>query len=231
MAAPGAAFGGRALIAQIRAASLWASARRSILIDVVIENLQCDVRFGADPLDAPHQSGQHPAFRRPRGIEMDGMNGSCLAEAVHAPDALFEADRIPRQLEVDDQPAVALKVQALGPRVGGEEQIGAAGREGLDREAAFVTTQATVKQDRAPETADGRVRLEPHQRVAVFGKHDERLAHASQQPSQRRNLPLVRRGARGGRQDAVERHAFVTGPVEGRRREQRCGIREVVIGV
>src|SRR5580765_7363445 len=102
---------------------------------------------------------------------MDGVNGPCLAEAVDAPDALFQTDRIPRQLEIDDQTAPALKVQPFGPGVSGQQEIRAACRERLNRRLAFVSCQTAVEQHRLPETG-GQILCEPHQRVPVFGKYD-----------------------------------------------------------
>ena len=52
------------------------------------------------------------------------------------PIALLEADRIPRQLEIDDQPAVALKVQPFGAGIGGDHHVGRAAGEGAQRLAA-----------------------------------------------------------------------------------------------
>ena len=63
------------------------------------------------------------------GDQVKGVDPAALADAVHAPDALLEPHRVPRQLEVDHQPAGVMQVQAFGGRVGRQQQRVRAPRE------------------------------------------------------------------------------------------------------
>ena len=67
----------------------------------------------------------------PSAKQVDGVHRACLADAIDPADALLEANRIPRELEIDDEPACALKVQALRARIGSDHHIGGAVREGV----------------------------------------------------------------------------------------------------
>ena len=62
--------------------------------------------------------------------------GALLAEPVDAADALLEPQRVPRQLDIDHQPAAVMQVQAFAGGVGGDEHIDLAVIERIDRERA-----------------------------------------------------------------------------------------------
>ena len=70
-----------------------------------------------------------PFFHRARLQEMDGVNASLLSQAVDATHPLLEAKRIPGQLQVDDQSAPSMEVQALAGGVGGQQDVDLAARE------------------------------------------------------------------------------------------------------
>jgi hypothetical protein len=49
--------------------------------------------------------------------ERDGMHRSSLSDAIDTADPLFEADRIPRHVEVHDETAGMVQVQPLARRI------------------------------------------------------------------------------------------------------------------
>jgi hypothetical protein len=105
----------------------------------------------ADLINAPGKSGKDGAFSRVSGKQIDGMNNVPLTEAIHPPDALLEPDRIPGQLEIDYQAAAALQVQAFGACVGSQEHVGGPLVERLNSTAAFVSSKASMKENRASQ--------------------------------------------------------------------------------
>ena len=68
--------------------------------------------------------------------EPDGMNGSLLADAIDAADALFEAQGIPWQLDINHQPATLMEIQPFAGGIGRDQHIGPAGIELVDGGAA-----------------------------------------------------------------------------------------------
>src|SRR5262245_16154563 len=106
--------------------------------------------------------------------QVDGMNAPRLADAIDAPDSLFEPQGIPRQLQVDHEPAAMLKVQALASRVGGEQHLRLAGIESIDRASSRVDRQPTVNDVSLVHRVErGSHRLE---RVPIFGEEDDGFA-------------------------------------------------------
>ena len=75
------------------------------------------------------------------------MHDAFLAKSIDAADALFEPQRVPRQLDIDDQPAAVMQVQSFAGRIGRDEHVGAAGVERIDRVAPQVRGQAAVNGD------------------------------------------------------------------------------------
>ncbi len=53
------------------------------------------------------------------------VHGAALAESIDAADALLEPQRIPRQLDIDDEPATMMQVQAFARRIGRDQHIDA----------------------------------------------------------------------------------------------------------
>src|SRR5208282_1772212 len=75
-----------------------------------------------DDLGFFHEAAQHAVFRPLCIDEIPAVNARCRLElAVDAAVALFEAARIPREVEVKQVPAMALEVQTL-PRGVGRDQ-------------------------------------------------------------------------------------------------------------
>src|SRR5687767_15172795 len=82
-----------------------------------------------DAVDSPLQACEHGAFRRPLGKQVDDMHSARLSDAIDATDALLEAYRIPRQLQIDDKPACPVKVQPFRACIGGDQYVrGASGK-------------------------------------------------------------------------------------------------------
>src|ERR1700730_9117653 len=151
-----------ALTAQSRRASASASCRSPGVR--TIKDLRRNLCFGsqengilkrrkrsADLLHAPGKAGEDGAFSRISGKQIAGMHRVRLTEAIHPPDALLEPDRIPGQLEIDHQAAPALKVQAFGACIGSQEHVGGPVVERLNSAAAFVSSQASMKENRASQ--------------------------------------------------------------------------------
>ena len=82
-----------------------------------------------------------------RRDEMEGVNRAPLADAIHAADALLEAHRIPRKLDVDDEAAALVQVQPLTGRVGGEENRSRLAGKHRERGRAFPRGQSAVEDD------------------------------------------------------------------------------------
>ena len=140
--------------------------------------------------DSRFQPIEHSRFAGVSRDEMDGVNRADLADAIDAADSLFEPHRIPRQLEIDDEPAAVVQVQPLAGRVGRQQNPAPAVGEVVERRAPFVARQAAVQhQHRLPKR-----RAEMEQRVAEFGEDHDRLRDTPEQPPERRHLGFARRG-------------------------------------
>ena len=83
--------------------------------------------------------------------EVDGPHHMALADTVHAANALFDAHRVPRHVEVDDHVA-KLKVQALAASVGRDQNPNVL-REDLLRLGAGIQVHAAVEQSHREATA------------------------------------------------------------------------------
>ena len=66
---------------------------------------------------------EHVAFSGSTGKQIDSVNRLLLADAIDPTDPLLQTSRVPWKLEIDDEPAAALKVEAFSTGVGGEKQI------------------------------------------------------------------------------------------------------------
>ena len=66
---------------------------------------------------------EHGAFDRVRVKQPDRMYGASLSKAIDTANALFESQRIPRQLDIDDQPAAMMQVQSFAGRIGRDEDV------------------------------------------------------------------------------------------------------------
>jgi hypothetical protein len=114
--------------------------------------------------DARLEPLQHSRFTRIARDEVKRMDRPALADTVDSSDSLFEAHRVPRELEVDHDPAPMVQVQAFASRVGGKKEPAAAADELIEGGDPLLARQAAV-QDRGRPLQHG---VEVKQRVAVF---------------------------------------------------------------
>ena len=78
--------------------------------------------IGVDSRDSSSQSRKDSSLGAVARNQVIHVDRALLADPIDPADALLEAHRIPRQLEVDDQTTRALKVEPLGGRIGGKQQ-------------------------------------------------------------------------------------------------------------
>src|ERR1700737_4494174 len=222
--------------ARSRRASASASCRSAGMR--IIKDLRRNLRFGseengilkgrkrlADLLHAPGKAGEDGTFGRISGKQVAGMNRMRLTEAIHPPDALLAPDRIPGQLEIDHQAAPALKVEAFGACIGSQEHVGGPVVERLNSAAAFVSSQAAVKENRASQPSYRG--FEREQRVPVLGEDNRGLVDAAQNFLQHPNLPLVRACTLCSGEDLFEGALFLIDSIEDRRGERWVQIRNI----
>ena len=120
--------------------------------------------------------------------ERDLVNGSRLTDAVHPSAALMQAQWRPGELEMQDQPARMVEVEALGRRVG-RDQKGVACRERRDQREARLMWQPTVQQIHAvPRLAERPLKMLCG--VPVLGEDDGRLANPPQETEDDAGLAL-----------------------------------------
>ena len=132
--------------------------------------------IGAGSCHACLQAIEHLRLPRTSADQVKDVHGPPLANPIDSADALFEPHRIPRQLEVDDEPAGLVKVQAFARGVGGQQDPDGSRRELFEHTQPFVARQAAVEND-------GRLaqrRLKVQQRVSILGEDDDRLVDAAQ---------------------------------------------------
>ena len=136
--------------------------------------------IGLSPRDADAKAMQHPHFRSSARDQVKDVNPTVLSNAIDAADALLEAHRVPWQLEVDDDPAVVVKVQPFAGCVGGEQN--AALPECGDCLSTCVARERPVKNvcSRCDTVAD------MCQRVAILRKDDRWFSQPSKQTSEGR---------------------------------------------
>jgi hypothetical protein len=117
-----------------------------------------------------------------------GVDAPRLSEAFNPPNALFETDGRPRQLEINHPSASLMEVESFACGVGREEQARAAADELLHHILPFSSRHASMEQH-WPEVAEaiGQVM----QRVAVLRKHDGGLARSPQKTKQSVNFRFV----------------------------------------
>ena len=144
------------------------------------------------------------------------MHRSALADPVDPADALLQTHRVPRQFQIDDQPAGVVQVEPFPCGVGGQQYASRRPREGRQSGGALVARQAPVEHhDGRPEPG-----ADVEQRVTVFREDDRRFAGATKQPSKRRYLRFaIDRRACGGREGGEQtgftggiRQAEIRGP-------------------
>ena len=135
---------------------------------------------------------------------MHRVHGPVLADPVDAADALLEPDWRPWQLQVDDQAAALLEIQAFACGIRGQEHLHGSRREALEHLPTLRGAQAAVELHAVAKSASAA--LSVNERVAIFGEDDRRLARAAQQPADARAASLSSRSARAReREDRFER--------------------------
>ena len=155
------------------------------------------------------------------------VHDASLPKPIDAANTLLEPQRIPRQLDIDDQPAAMMQVQSLAGRIGRDEHVGATCVERIDRVAPHVGCEPPVNGDdplrRRAEAVDDGI-----ERVAVFGEHDDRLARDGEQSMQAPNL-RTGSAARCQCDQALDGAALFRGVVQSWRSQHR--IRFCIVGV
>ena len=149
---------------------------------------------------------------------MNGVDRPQLAEAVDSADALFEPNRIPRKLEIDDKAASRLKVESFGARICCQQKVGDAGIERVNSGSSFDGRQTTMQQCDAPKRPQ--CVFEHGERVSILGKHHRRFRHATKQANERAHFALVKSGSVGNVEDGSERLLLLLDTIECRSREQ-----------
>ena len=149
------------------------------------------------------QALEHPFFHGLRVKQPDGMHAPPLAEPIDAPDALLEAQWIPRQLQVDDEPAAVMQVQAFTGGVRGHEHVKVAAIERFDDVAPHVRWRCAADRSGTHATAGKRGQHGLHG-VAVLGEDDRRLLDARERAQQPANL-RSRFGGTDQRQEMLDR--------------------------
>ncbi len=133
------------------------------------------------------------------------MNAAALSEAIDAAGPLLQAHRRPGELEVDDEAAALVQIEALGCRIGGEQQS-AGTNERPQHVASFARCHAAMEHQRR---CRGRKRSRhPRQRVAILGEDDCGFAHSAKQSSEPVDLRFRSCRFAGGRGDLTEERPF-----------------------
>ncbi len=73
------------------------------------------------------------------------MDALPLADPVDASDSLFQADRVPRDLEVDHAAAAVVQVEPFTRGVGRKEDVSGAGGESTFGAVALASSQSTMQ--------------------------------------------------------------------------------------
>jgi hypothetical protein len=110
-----------------------------------------------------------------------------LTDTIDTADALFQAYRIPRQLEIDHQAATVLEIEALASRIGGQHDAGTATVEAVDGSRALEAIHCAVEHDSVGANPSPK----RYERVAILGEDNDRLADAPQDSGEREALRIV----------------------------------------
>ena len=138
------------------------------------------------------QSRPDVLFRSPTGQEVDRVDGTTLPQTVHTPDALLEARGVPRQLEVDDQSATMVKIQAFASCVSRQQDSRCAFRESCPGSNPVHFVEAAMN-DR--KTVGGTNRIgNVQQGVAIFRKNDDGFLHTLKEAGEYPYLAADRNG-------------------------------------
>ncbi len=175
--------------------------------DAALDDRRGTAELAADDLGLFDEPAQHAVLRALRIDEIAAVDATCrLQFAIDAAVALFEAARVPRQVEMEQVAAMALQVQAFARRVGRHEDaqriVGRRGIEGpLDLFAAIGRGGAGEHGDACLGVFGigdrfAQQPLDPAPRILIFGK-DQQAALAP-----------------GSAASAESRHHFASDPVD-----------------
>ena len=140
-----------------------------------------------------------------------------LPYPIDAAHALFEPQRRPRKLQVDDQTAARVQIQPFARRIGREQHSGSAVRECARGAPPLQRRHAAVhRHDRYRQPPD-----EVAQRVAVLGEDQDGLPDAAEQADEHGNLALSGGRPSRERQQTLERPVLVARVDQARRRKNR----------
>ena len=84
------------------------------------------------------------ALPRRRMKEPNRVHRALLSEPVDAADALFEPQRVPRQLDVDDEPAAMMQVESLAGGIGRHQHLDASVVERIHRRTPLLGWQTAM---------------------------------------------------------------------------------------
>src|SRR5881394_2620649 len=118
---------------------------------------------------------EHALLDRARMKQSDRVNDLLLPDPIDTADALLEPQRIPWQLDIDDQPALMMKIQSFAGGIGGGEHV-------------EVATVASVKRRSTHIAGDAQRDTRGVEGVAILGEDDRGLAQPIEQPRQAANL-------------------------------------------
>src|SRR5436309_14236730 len=116
---------------------------------------------------------------------MKHMNRALLADAIDPADPLLQTHRIPRQLEIDDDPAALMEVESLAGGVGREQHRAAAADELVESGAPIIARHTAVESRDARRVqkdpaygrcVSGSVRLQPDPVHENWFQMQERVA-------------------------------------------------------
>ena len=101
-----------------------------------------------DPLAPFIETHDHRFLARPCSHELHGMHPAALAKTIDAADPLLETQRRPWQLEVHDEPATVMEIEAFAGGVGRQKNRRFARRETAQHISALARAETTVELQR-----------------------------------------------------------------------------------
>ena len=127
--------------------------------------------------------------------EMKRMDRSSLTDAIDPSCPLLEPRRVPRQLKVDDHPAVMMKIEPFSCGVRGQKNRVPSARELLERQSPFPSGETAVKH----RTGEGQSAPQVQERVAILSEDYRPFTLPEQTREQAGNRPQLRFASRRGR--------------------------------
>jgi hypothetical protein len=97
---------------------LFGRSRLPPLIDQPAERIR-GAEIGARTRESVLEATEDPFLPGRAADQMDCVNGPLLPDPIHPADSLLEPHRIPRQLEIHDDPTRSVEIEPLAGRVGG----------------------------------------------------------------------------------------------------------------